>query len=588
MVYVTYQGDSYDEYSNEYTGNITIPETITYSRIVYSVKGISQNAFRDCSGLTSVTIPNSVTKIGTYAFNNCTGLTSVAIPNSVSSIGDHTFDNCTSLTSVTIPNSVTSIGLWAFYGCTNLTEITIPSSVTYIDTYAFYLTGWYNNQPDGVLYLDNCCVGYKRKVPASLSIREGTRLIAASAFFYCYVTEITIPNSVTHIGSNPFTNTFWFDNQPDGVLYIDNCCVGYKGAVIGDLIFNENTRLIADWAFHACDSLTSVTIPNSITSIGRRMFSACENLTSVTIPNSITSIDDNAFVNCWSLTEINIPNSVTSIGECAFAISGLTSVVIPNSVTSIGVGAFGDCSDLTSVTIGNSVKKIGDRAFDKCSNMKELRIEDGTLNLEIPELTFFLCDKLETLYLGRNLVYTGVGPFYEVFRSLKNVSIGNLVTNIADNMFSGCSGLTEINIPNSVTSIGKHAFSRCNSLTKITIGNSLTSIGDYAFKDCYYLEFIKVLNPIPPTCRGGYYTFDNYESSLVIPEGSLVAYRQADVWCNFTNITEVSGIEDVKVDATDIQELGRYDIDGRLLTEPTPGINIIKMSDGSTRKEWVK
>ena len=256
---------------------------------------------------TSYTIPNSVTSIGDGAFYGCTGLTSITIPNSVTSIGDEAFEYCTGLTSITIPNSVTSIGCWAFYGCTGLTSITIPNSVTSIGNWAFK---------------------------------------------YCSsLTSITIPNSVTSIGCEVFYH-----------------CTGLTSITIPNSVTS-----IEGWAFDGCTGLTSITIPNSVTSIGDGAFEYCTGLTSITIPNSVTSIGDGAFEYCSGLTSITIPNSVTSIGDVAFCCcTGLTSITIPNSVTSIGFGAFKYCSSLTSITIPNSVTSIGDVAFYECTGLKDV------------------------------------------------------------------------------------------------------------------------------------------------------------------------------------------------------------------------
>ncbi|MBR3766406.1 MAG: leucine-rich repeat protein, partial [Muribaculaceae bacterium] len=141
-------------------------------------------------------------------------------------------------------------------------------------------------------------------------------------------------------------------------------------------------------------------------------------------------------------------------------------------------------------------------------------------------------------------------------------------------------------IPNSVTSIGSFAFSGCSGLNSLTIGNSVANIGVRAFERCNNLEFIKVLNPIPPICSGS--TFTHYDSLLEIPEGSLEAYQQANEWCNFTNISGISGVENIEVDDKNVEEVERYDINGRRLSQPTPGINIIKMSDGSICKKAVR
>ena len=201
-VYVAYGGD--------YTGPVTIPERVTYDGATYSVTSIGEFAFKDCTGLTSVTIPTSVTSIGEEAFRGCTGLTSV-----------------------TIPNSVTEIGYSAFGG-----------------------TPWYNNQPDGVVYIGKVAYEFKGEMASgtAIYIKEGTVSISGYAFYGCTgLTSITIPNSVTSIG---------------------------------------------EFAFSGCTGLTSVTIPNSVTSIGKSAFSGCTGLTSVTIPNSVTSIGKCAFWYC--------------------------------------------------------------------------------------------------------------------------------------------------------------------------------------------------------------------------------------------------------------------------------------------------
>ena len=336
---VTFRGDRYDSYSNEYQGNVAIPEEVTYMNRTRKVTSIGSHAFRKCSGLTSVTIPNSVTSIGSSTFSGCSGLTSVTIPNSVTSLGESAFYDCSGLTSVTIGSGVTSIGNYAFDGCSGLTSITIGSGVTSIGIDAF----------DG-------CSGL-----TSVTIPNSVTSIGSHAFQYCSgLTSVTIPNSVTSIGEWAFYN-----------------CSGLTSITIPNSVTSIET-----YTFYNCSSLTSVTIPNSVTSIGGSAFSGCSRLTSVTIPNSVTSIGGGAFSDCSGLTSVTIPNSVTSIEDYAFSYcSGLTSVTIPNSVTSIGVGAFYNCSSLTSVTIPNSVTSIGNYAFSYCSSLTSITIPNSVTSI---------------------------------------------------------------------------------------------------------------------------------------------------------------------------------------------------------------
>ena len=214
---------------------------------------------------------------------------------------------------------------------------------------------------------------------------------------------------------------------------ITDCDTSVTEAIIPSEINGVAVTGIGDGAFYYCDSLTAITIPNSVTRIGAGVFSNCDSLTRITIPDGVTSIGGYAFHGCSSLTTITIPSSVTSIGNCAFSgCSSLTSVSIPDSVTNIENFTFSECSSLTSVTIPGSVTSIGVQSFCDCS-------------------------------------------------SLMTVIILNGVTSIGDSAFSGCSSLTSITIPDSVTSIGDYAFSGCRSLTSVTIPDSVTSIGGYAF-----------------------------------------------------------------------------------------------------------
>ena len=303
--------------------NTIIPNSVT------SIRG---SAFYNCTSLTSITIPNSVTSIGSSAFGGCTGLTSITIPNSVTSIGVAVFAGCTGLTSITIPNSVTTIEGSAFRDCTGLTSVTIPNSVTSIGWRAFGGTPWYDNLPDGMVYINRILYAYKGTMPqgTSIVVKEGTTCISGGAFQGCSgLTSITIPNSVTTIGVAVFRD-----------------CTDLTSVTIPNSV-----TTIENSAFYGCSGLTSITIPNSVTSIEGFAFSDCTSLTSITIPNSVTSIGSSAFRDCTCLTSVTIPNSVTSIGRSAFyGCTGLTSVTIPNSVTTIGEGAFYGCTGLTSVT----------------------------------------------------------------------------------------------------------------------------------------------------------------------------------------------------------------------------------------------
>ena len=263
-----------------------------------------------------------------------------------------------------------------------------------------------------------------------------------------------------------------------------------------EIVYNHyiyEVKEIEERAFWDCESLTSATIPNSVTSIGFAAFAKCSGLTSITFPNSVTSIGDLAFYECSSLTSITIPKSVMSIGEWAFKYcSGLTSITIPNSVTSIGEGAFA-CTRLTAVVW--NAENCADCSYNSAPfyNIRS-QITSFTFGDSVQHIPAYLCDgmnNLTSITIPNSVTSIGDGAFKGCSR-LTSITIPNSVTSIGDATFVGCSSLTSITIPNSVTSIGNGAFGGCKSLTSFTIPNSVTSIGDIAFFGCESLTSIRV------------------------------------------------------------------------------------------------
>lgn len=535
-----------------YSGDITIPATVSYLGQDYRVTSIRESAFIDCEGLNSITIPPSVTTIGEWAFCGCTGLTSIAISSAVTSIGnnafggctasidvdsnntyyaslegvlydrkftrlihcpasfeneftilptlktieDFAFYRCTSLTTIIFPNSVTNIGNSAFNGCTSLTSLTIPYSVTNIGGYAFY-----------------GCTGL-----TSITMYASVKTIGDWAFMHCRsLATLFLPSSLTTLGGAVFTDCSAF-------IIVDptNPTYSSKDGVLYDKNFTTLIQCPASLK-------ENFIIPATVNTIQAYAFYGCEGLTSIAIPPSVNYIGNFAFSDCSSLTTVTIPSSVNSIGVCAFyGCSGLTSITIPNSVTAIGDMAFSGCTSLPSVYIPSSVNSIENDAFYRCT---------ASICVDSNNLTYSSKD----------------GILYD--KSYKTL------------IQCPTSLLNSFTIPATVNKIEDYAFGSCKGLTSVTIPVTITSIGLSTFMGCTNLKTI-ISNISRPTNLIEHYTFGGVDTTnclLLVPLGTSSLYKVATGWKDFRNIIEF--------DATELETQGSESIK----IYPNPTSNFIHM-----------
>ena len=523
-------GEMYD-YSWTFTSGLfitTAPWRDLYTSIEtvvisHGVTTIGNEAFIGCSALTSVEIPEGVTSIGDEAFNACTSLTSITFPDSLFSIGNVAF-KCTALTTVEIPDCVASIGSSAFFGCASLTSVTVGSGVTSIGNAAF----------SGCSALENIAVDTDNAVYRSDSnciIETGSKTLIEG----CKNTIIPSDGSVTSIGASAFSYLKSLTS-----IEIPDCVTS-----------------IGDFAFDNCTKLTLVNAGGGVTSIGRGVFNKCAALTSVTVPDSLVTIGDAAFDRCDSL-EYNLFDNAKYLGNGSnprvalieASSKDIESCVIEPNTRVIYCSAFADCASLKSVEIPDSVKSIGNEAFSGCSSLISATVGGGVTS--IGDDAFSGCDSLNyNLYGNAKYLGNGSDPYYALIgaasdsiescvirpgtilispsafagcASLASVGIPGSVTSIGNRAFFGCSALTSVGIPDGVASIGISAFEGCTSLTSVTIPGSLTSAGERAFYGCDSLDAVYVTD-VAAWCGisfGDYYANPLHYSRQLYLDGEYV------------------------------------------------------------------
>ena len=531
----------------------------------YTIKKLSDGLFRDCSKLTSIIIPEGVTSIGSSAFQNCSKLTSIVIPESVTSIGSSAFYNCSQLTSIVIPESVTSIGADAFEHCSQLTSIVIPEGVTsigaqaFVDCYKLHIVSLPRtlesvgeniiNYPLDAIYYSGAEEEWK-----NISIGSSNDVIDSS--FVIYNTPVTS----IELKSN---NLFTYYEVSNGDVYIQELLDKNIESIDLSEMFNGYTiKKLSGGLFRDCSKLTSIIIPEGVTSIGSSAFYNCSQLTSIVIPEGITSIGSHAFDCCYQLTSIVIPESVTSIGSAAFQnCSQLTSIVIPEGVTSIGSCAFRNCSQLTSIVIPEGVTSIGDEVFVDCYILHIVSLP-RTLESVGEQIINYSLDAIyysgteeewQNISIGNNnnainssfVIYNTpvtsivlknnrTFKYYEVNngdvyiqklldKNIESIDLSEMfneytIKKLSDGSFIDCGKLTSIVIPEGVTSIGSSAFYNCNQLTSIVIPEGITWISNSTFYNCNNLESVSLPSTLEGIADEAFYGCSQL-TSVIIPEG---------------------------------------------------------------------
>ena len=560
-----------------YTGDITVPASITVGDETYSVTEIKASAFENAA-VVNVSVPASVTKIGDYAFRNSTlrhlvleeggaiaslgkgvfsgcsefsqfllpadvrivpdelfqgtALTEISL-DGIESIGVSSFEDCKSISALDLPETVKSIGSKGFSGCTGLTEVkvnnTFPPSCAE-DAFASGATA------EATLYVP---MGYtqayvsstgwnafKKFDEFSLAVNTGDRFaISGIAYIVTGTEEDARTVKVTYQKTD--------GDKTETAAIADANKDGYSGAVeVPASIIYQGTEFrvneIEEQAFYGASDMTSVVLPAGITLIPPYTFQDCTSLGAVTIPSTVTEIGSNAFAYCESLPEITLPEGLVSIGNRCFQNSGILSVNIPSSLTSLPDYCFYGCP-LTSVTMGDRIASIGANCFQNCRQLISAVLPSGIENL--PSSVFSNCSSLQSIDIPESVAAIGSSAFAGC-ASLECIRIPSSLKELSHSMLQNCSSLKEIVVPPGITALQNQVFSGCSSLEKVTMSPEISLINQSAFANCTKLHTIAYHgesgNSIPGviklsdnTLRIDQYAFQNCNAvtEIILPDG---------------------------------------------------------------------
>lgn len=530
---------------------LVIPSAVTYDGTEIPVTEIKQEAFRDNTAITSVTIPEGVTSIGQKAFSGCTALTDVSLPKSLQEIGVDAFEKCP-VKSILISGDLTS-GQYAF-DSDALETITFADGVTTIPEYTFR-------------YMENL-----KTVHFSDTITE----IGSCAFCGCKsLTDLVIPDSVKTIGDSAFEGCTGLESVVigNGVETIGNrAFYGYSTEVLVNLkkvTFGNSIKTIGAEAFANSGISGAITFPDTLETIGESAFGWCRNITSVQFGKGIKLISKTSFIGCgklielgftegmsdtvigdrafdgfWTtpqITAVELSDTLEEIGDCAFRSQPITRLVIPDSVTSIGVAAFARCSKLRTLKLSENLTSIPRNCFAKDFGLESVVIPDSVR--EIGTAAFQSCSLSNGLTLGSGLESIGTSAFE--YSSCPVLQFPDSVKEIGDSAFNENKDLTQIeNFPKSLEMLGERAFGACSNLTEIApIPAKIGEIPDSLFSGCEKLDNVVLEDGI--TQIGNSAFSECALTKIRIPDSVKTVLSGAFAYNDLTDITIGKGVEKI-------------------------------------------
>ena len=552
-----------DDSYQSFTG-VSIPARVAVEEngeaTFYKVEGIAPRAFDGCKDISVLTLGRNLKWIGESAFKNCTSIRSVKIPELIEEIPDSCFmynyinnlelndkirrigDNAfysANLSSIAFPASLEEIGREAFTMCP-FEEITFNEGLIRIGAGAFI--GFIGSThlktvsfPSTLMEIGDGAFRYNQGL-TTVNFNENLQKIGDRAFERCYIKTLSFPAGLKSIGESAFR-----DNSSIGAIY-----------------FNEGLETIGDYAFNGIYLVSGLKFPDSLKSIGDYCFenhSKSPALKYIDFGNGIEYIGKYAFASQTSLYDVHLPASMRIIDEYAFTESAIRNITMENGIETISDYAFKDCSGLLAVSFPASMKYVGKRAFENCISLTDVSFEDSDEPIDVADQAF-LYTYIRSAYVGRplppNALATSATPSLSTIvvgghsyvapgslsyqEALSNLVILDGVTEIQDNAFANCKVLGTVVIPPSVKKIGAGAFSFCN-LKYLAIGHGIQDIAENAFSGNDKLENVYITAVEPPHAANS--AFSSYAATLHVPSDSYDKYMDCpSCWYRFENSME--------------------------------------------------
>jgi len=601
---------------------------------------IGAEAFRYCSSLTTIQIPQTVESIGSYAFHGCSLSGEIELPRSLSTFGTAPFRGCpvslftiadTNNSFATVEGVILSkdgTRLMAYPAGSSNQKYTVPASVTAIENES----------------MRDC------QALEELVLPDGLKSIGQLAFVGDGLKNITIPASVDDIGygflmSNEKLEGISVDASnssfkvENGLLIAqtDNEVIATT-ATVSDLVIPDGVENIGSYTFYGMNQLISVKFPETLKTTGLSSFYGCQRLTTLDLGSGIQSIGKQSFQNCAMLGSVRFPASLRTIGMQAFSnCSSMTEVILNDGLEEIGQSAFYGCTGIKKVRVPGSAREFGYSIFYGCTALEEAVLEEG-LSI-IPEQMFNYDENLSKLTIPSTIEIIDEAALYgtaiseitlpEKLRiigpmalygtqieeivlpdaveeigefglawnmNLRTIKCGKGLKTIGESAISSLPVLENIELNEGLESIGYMGISYCDIMTSLTIPSTVTEIGSYAFIGSPLNSLVNKA-VTPQTLYDGEDLVSNpagetiYDScTLYVPAESVQAYKNAAVWKLFTKIEPLSsGISETITVSDETAEISSvYTIDGKRIPAPRKGINLIKMTDGTVKKVFIK